>query len=337
MTTAWPKSLNADCMGPLGFPMKTKAARLLEGFLKDAPRENGEVPVIRVPHYNDAIRATTDDTDGWWDVSWVTKASPDHVKDVVLVQGMDDSVFRMNPIVTLNHNYGMEAIGRNVWMKRDRDDRGVEGIVGKSTYDRKPPEWDAHVHGQWLPERVFLLIRSKLLNGKSIGFIPGGRGPRMPTQQEIDEHPDWQGAKIYDSWRLVEYGVCVKPVHFSTLVTEVKKSLDEPGLKMLEAFGIEVKAETTNVQQDPAPVVVPVTPDAPAVVHDGPLATPSVPVAEAPTPKTDPEPPPVERTARYTRVEDTARVLKSRLNPDRHGGVVRQAIEDAIGRKTGRI
>src|SRR5262249_2586258 len=48
------------------------------------------------------------------DVSWITVETPDHAGDLVLASGMDDSVYQLNPIVTLNHQYDQPPVGRSL-------------------------------------------------------------------------------------------------------------------------------------------------------------------------------------------------------------------------------
>ena len=39
------------------------------------------------------------------DVSWISVATPDRQKEVVIAKGMNDSQFQGNPLVILQHNY----------------------------------------------------------------------------------------------------------------------------------------------------------------------------------------------------------------------------------------
>src|SRR5271166_4976496 len=45
------------------------------------------------------------------DVSWISTEDPDRDREVVIARGMDDSHFRLNPIVTLQHCYSLPPVG----------------------------------------------------------------------------------------------------------------------------------------------------------------------------------------------------------------------------------
>ena len=55
------------------------------------------------------------------DVSWITCEDPDRAAEVVIARGMDDSQFKLNPIVTLQHAYHLPPVGRSVWRKVVKD------------------------------------------------------------------------------------------------------------------------------------------------------------------------------------------------------------------------
>jgi hypothetical protein len=61
----------------------------------------------------------------------------DRDKEVVRSAGMNLSVYRGNPVVTLGHNYGQPPVGRSLWQKRARDGERV-GIKGKTLYPCRP-------------------------------------------------------------------------------------------------------------------------------------------------------------------------------------------------------
>jgi hypothetical protein len=52
------------------------------------------------------------------DVSWISTEEIDRDQEIVVARGMNDSQFRMNPIVTLQHCYHMPPIGKSLWRKK---------------------------------------------------------------------------------------------------------------------------------------------------------------------------------------------------------------------------
>ena len=104
------------------------------------------------------------------DVSWITDESPDRWREVVIARGMNDSQFALNPIVTLNHKYGLPPVGRSLWRKRVKDGDRV-GIKAKTQYPARP-EKDWPDKSEWPPDVAFNLVQNGLMNAKSIGFLP---------------------------------------------------------------------------------------------------------------------------------------------------------------------
>ena len=87
--------------GPLGFPMLDKQAQALESILKDLPRDDAfkyrKTQIFKAPTELMPGERT--------DVSWITTEDVDRDKEVVIARGMDDSQFRLNPLVTMQHSY----------------------------------------------------------------------------------------------------------------------------------------------------------------------------------------------------------------------------------------
>jgi len=65
-------------------------------------------------------------------------------KEVVLSKGMDDSHFKLNPIVTLQHCYYMPPVGKSVWRKKGTVGNR-RGIKAKTQYPKKPDDWPPDV------------------------------------------------------------------------------------------------------------------------------------------------------------------------------------------------
>src|SRR5689334_4007450 len=122
--------------GPLGFPMLDRQARALDALLKTLPK----APEYA---YRKAVvgRGPTELAAGERaDVSWISTEDPDRGGDVVSARGMNDSQFRANPIVTLNHAYWAPPVGKSLWRKVARDGE-LKGIKAKTQYPSRPADW----------------------------------------------------------------------------------------------------------------------------------------------------------------------------------------------------
>src|SRR5947209_1628976 len=96
--------------GPLGFPLTDKQAFALDAILKALPKDNAFAYQKRTVE-----KATTETSPGERsDVSWISTEDPDRYGDVVLSRGMNDSQFRLNPIVTLCHCYYAPPVGKSL-------------------------------------------------------------------------------------------------------------------------------------------------------------------------------------------------------------------------------
>ena len=122
--------------GPLGFPMPDRAAQALDAILRRLPANDDH-------SYRHALvtRSPTELNPGERsDVSWISTESVDRVGDVVVARGMDDTQFRLNPLVTLGHDYDLPAVGRSAWRRRVSDGPLV-GIKAKTVYPPRPDAW----------------------------------------------------------------------------------------------------------------------------------------------------------------------------------------------------
>jgi len=159
--------------------------------------------------------------EGRSDISWITTEAPDRQGDVVLAAGMDDSHFRLNPIVTLNHDYARPPVGRSLWRKLTQDHRQT-GVKAKTYYPPRPADWTG---GPWLPDLAYGLLQAGLLNAKSIGFLP--LKVRTPTTDEIRANPAWKNVRsIVEQWLLLEYACCYLPMQPQAVVDQIN---DERG------------------------------------------------------------------------------------------------------------
>ena len=121
-----------DTEGPLGIPMRDAQARLLDSLLKALPAEDRQLVRTVTP------KAPTEVMDGERaDVSWITTEEIDREQEIVVARGMNDSHFKLNPIVTMQHCYHIPPVGKSLWRKRAKDGPLV-GIKAKTQYPPKP-------------------------------------------------------------------------------------------------------------------------------------------------------------------------------------------------------
>src|SRR5438309_1898716 len=102
-------------------------------------------------------------------------------------------------------------------------------------YGAVPDGWPGD--REWVPDVAFSLVQSRLLNGKSIGFLPVK--VHTPTDDEITRH-GWQGVTlVIDEWILLEYACVFLPAQQNAVVEAVSKAA--PGLSedLRSALGIE--------------------------------------------------------------------------------------------------
>jgi hypothetical protein len=207
-----------DTEGPLGIPMKDAQAKMLESILQSLPQEDRCIKRFTT------AKAPTELLDGERaDVSWISTEEIDRDQEIVVARGMNDSQFRLNPIVTLQHCYGMPPVGKSLWRKRAKDGALV-GIKAKTQYPQKPDDWPGDY---WGPDEIFTLIKNGLMNGKSIGFLRLKSHP--PSSHEIAAAPELAGVgRIIDEWLLLEYACVFLPANQNALVEQVSKGLSVP-------------------------------------------------------------------------------------------------------------
>lgn len=216
--------------GPLGFPMLDSHAQALDRLLKALPRSNEY-------RYRKAVipKATTDlDPGERSDVSWISSESIDRQGEVVIADGMDDSQFRANPLVTLQHKYELPPVGRSLWRRRVADGDRV-GIKAKTIYPARPADWPDT--DPWPPDKVFALVQAGMMNGKSIGFLP--TRVHVPDAREAEQR-GWNNVSlVIDEWVLLEYACCFLPANQDSLVETVSKAgIDLPPW-LLDALGLD--------------------------------------------------------------------------------------------------
>jgi phage head maturation protease len=215
-----------DTEGPLGFPMFDAEAKALDSLLREHPDHEYQRLVVE--------KATADLTSGERaDVSWIQTETIDRYAEIVLASGFDDTFFKGNPIVTINHDYYKQPVGRSLWRQRLREgDR--RGVKAKTHYPPRPEEWpDSEI---WHSDAAWSLVKSGLMGGKSIGFIT--LKSHSPTEEEVKKRPELAKVRrIVDAWSLLEYACCWLPVNPETVVEATSKALVTA--QDLKAFGIE--------------------------------------------------------------------------------------------------
>jgi hypothetical protein len=179
------------------------------------------------------------------DVSWIMTGQRDRARDVVLLSGFRDELFRGNPIVTLNHNYTIEPVGKSVWRRKVREG-GVRGVKAKAAYPERPAGWTGD--RPWPADAAFALGKSGLMTGKSIGFLTLKARPVIGA--DVARNPEWKGAaRVVEEWQLLEYCCCWLPVNPARVVEAVSKALvSEADLK---SFGIDLPKPPPPDVRDP--------------------------------------------------------------------------------------
>jgi len=250
--TPLPKSYGT-ANGPLGIPMLDKQAFALEALLKSLPSEDRQLTRIVT------TKAPSELLDGERaDVSWITTEEIDRDGEIVLSRGMNDSQFKANPIVTLQHCYFMPPVGRSLWRKRVKDGP-IVGVKAKTQYPARPDDW---VAADWPPDTVFSLIKSGLLQGKSIGFLR--LKSHAPSSHEIAATPELASVRrIVDEWLLLEYAVTFLPTNQLALVEAVAKGRVNLPKGLQDLLGLK---EVPSLPL-PVPEVMPFTPMEQIQIH----------------------------------------------------------------------
>ncbi|MFL5245067.1 MAG: hypothetical protein ACJ8FY_23440 [Gemmataceae bacterium] len=232
--------------GPLGFPLLDKQAFALEAILRNLPKDD-------TFSYRKSLvdQGPTEVSPGERsDVSWISTEHPDRMSEVVIARGMDDSQFRLNPLVTLNHAYWAPPAGKSLWRKVVKDGSS-RGIKAKTVYPARPANWTEET---WVPDLAFALVQADLLRGKSIGFLP--TKVHVPDAKEMTRNGWKNVALVIDEWILLEYACVYLPAQQNAVVEAVSKTLPALPEAVCKALGINsasIAAPTPEPQPQPAP------------------------------------------------------------------------------------
>lgn len=257
-------------IGPLGFPMADKLAKAADEAMKQIPKElrdriktrvsDADGNVIEVAGYVRramTVKGMDFNDDERADVSVITSGSVDRDSEVVLPKGLNFDQFRSSPAIQLCHNYALPSVARCLWIKMDTLGDGSDAWKAKSAYTKRPSDFP---EGQeWLPETTWFYVREKLLNGKSIGFIP--QNMRAVTPDDVRANPDWADAYcVIDKAMVLEYSVCPIGSNPDALVEGTSKMMAK-GMKtksLMDALGIIIpeNAPTTEAATKKTPTEI---------------------------------------------------------------------------------
>lgn len=167
------------------------------------------------------------------DISVLTTNSVDKTNEVVLPEGVDMDAYRKSMVVLWNHDQE-RPVASCKWIKHYRD-----SIRAKTVYPQEGPQ---------LTQDAWLMTKSGILKAKSIGFIP--RKPlREATSDELEMHPEWKGAGLWDDVLLIEYSCCTIGMNNDALVEAVNTKSLHP--ETFLSLGIEIKADDDKKKDEP--------------------------------------------------------------------------------------
>jgi hypothetical protein len=221
---------HATTEGPLGFPVTDRQAFALETLLKALPQDEA----FRYRKASVARGASEVLPGERSDVSWISTEEPDRTREVVLARGMNDSQYKLNPIVTMQHAYSMPPVGKSLWRKVVRD--GVQhGVKAKTQYPSRPDNWPGDA--AWPADIALSLVQADLLRGKSIGFLP--TKVHTPDQAERKQQ-GWNDVHVViDEWVLLEYACTFMPAQQNAVVEAVSKSALQLPADFMQAMGLD--------------------------------------------------------------------------------------------------
>lgn len=150
-------------------------------------------------------------------VGIISSKTIDRDNDIISPEMIDDTNYSKNPIVLWNHNYD-KPIGKSLWRKVEGDN-----YISKTKFGNSQ-----------LAQEVFSLVKDKILNAFSIGFM-------------ATEEPEYD--KEYRKFKkieLLEYSIVSVPANPAAITLDFVKSLQSD-----ELVGIYFKEYIiANIQSD---------------------------------------------------------------------------------------
>jgi hypothetical protein len=214
---------------------------------------------------------------------------------------MNDSQFKLNPIVTMQHAYYLPPVGRSLWRKVLKDG-ALLGVKAKTHYPNRPVEWPQEK--EWPADIALSLVQADLLRGKSIGFLP--TKVHTPKAKESAERGWAENVElVIDEWILLEYACTFLPAQQNAIVEAVSKSAITVPEEILKALGLQGSLFESAAEPEPA-----VNQEQRA---EQPILT------------------------RFTPLDEIERALEQRIRAIVVAGIAARAAETALDRKRGRV
>jgi hypothetical protein len=238
------------------------------------------------------------------DVSWISTEVPDRTNEVVIARGMNDSQFKLNPIVTMQHAYYLPPVGKSLWRKVVRDG-DKQGVKAKTVYPPRPSGWPQEK--DWPADIALSLVQADLLRGKSVGFLP--TKIHSPKASEIEARGWPEVDTVIDEWILLEYACTFLPAQQEAIVEAVSKSEVKIPDEILKVLGQDPATFQTLVTQ-----AVEVKQQSPLTTHHSPLTI-----------------------SRFTSLDEIEKAMLRKLNSLDIQTLADNAAKDALDRLRGRI
>ena len=236
-----------DCIGPLGFPMKSGVAREVEALLAGL---NSDCKSYLAKQPSGIARRGYEPTEviprkkELGEVSVINTATLDRDNEIVLPRGAGYASFaKGGGPVTLCHCYSRATVGRSPWLQPSWGNAKLaagplwaagDALAALTLYHPRPGKEVLPENQRWEPAEIHYLGTECGMRGKSIGFVPLDLG--RPTKQESDIIPGAAEAScIIRKWELLEYAVA--PVQSNPdAVLEAAQKMKAAGLGMPAAW-----------------------------------------------------------------------------------------------------
>jgi len=143
----------------------------------------------------------------------------DRDKDIMEAGGVDLRNYKKNPVVAWVHDYRQPPIGKNLWIKKHKDDNGEMGLLAKTKFAMSQ-----------FADEIFNLYKEGFLNAWSVGFIP-------VEVKDADEKSD--AKRVISKWELLEYSAVPVPSNPEALQAAYQKGII--GKELANQLGIETE------------------------------------------------------------------------------------------------